>query len=327
VIAVLSSCKSSLASVANKGRFRLALLYVPSAICVVLLFVGGPDYYSPPSYKGAWSLGHILAFFLWSVVLMRISAWFATKPISQQILIGLFITLSLGFAIEWLQTFVGRTFSVGDVLRDLTGSFLAIAFLSPARRTLAWAGLRGIQAVALLLVLLQVYPVVVALANEIVARRQFPVLSDLETPFERSRWKSGFPLRIDKQVVRQGRASLRVQLMPNKYAGLTLNHFPEDWRGYSTLRFSVFNASHAAIRITCRIHDKEHIHNGEAYSDRFNERFMLAPGWNDLSIPLDRIKNAPAGRTMDLARVQGLALYIKDLDRPIVLYIDAMRLE
>ena len=36
------------------------LLTSIAAICFVLFFVGGPDYYSPRSYKYFWDLGHIL---------------------------------------------------------------------------------------------------------------------------------------------------------------------------------------------------------------------------------------------------------------------------
>jgi VanZ family protein len=311
----------------RESRFGLVLLYLGSAICGVLLFVGGPDYHSPPSYRGVWSFGHIITFFLWTLVLIRNSAWFAGKPINQQIPIGVVMTLSLGFAIEWLQTFVGRTFSVGDVARDLTGGFLAIAFLSPAREALAWMVLRTIQASALALIFVQIYPVALTLADELIAEGQFPILSDLETPLELSRWKSGSELSIDTQVVRQGRASLRARLMPGRYAGLGLFHFPENWRGYSSLRFSVLNGSRAPVVMTCRINDAQHFRNGEAYSDRFNEHFKLDPGWNEIIIPLNRIENAPRGRRMDLAQVKAIVLFIKDLRVPLVLNIDAVRLE
>ncbi len=327
VTAAPSSRKDWFVAIVNESRFGLLLLYLVSAICGVLLFVGGPDYYSPRSYRGAWSLGHIVAFFLWTLVLIRSFASFAAKPFNQQILIGLAVTLSLGFAIEWLQTFVGRTFFVGDVLRDLTGTLLAIAFLSPSRQALARVVRRATQVGALMLVLVQIYPVAVGLADEIIARRQFPVLSDLETWFERSRWESAFPLAVDKQIARQGRASLQARLMPGKYSGVGLVYFPRDWRGYSMLRFSVFNTQGATIAITCRIHDAQHIRNGEAYSDRFNERFTLAPGWTDIAIPLERVKNSPVGRTMDMSRVRALGIFMTDLDAPTALYIDAVRLE
>ena len=44
----------------NSLSKKSILLAVIAAICFVLFFVGGPDYYSPRSYKYFWDLGHIL---------------------------------------------------------------------------------------------------------------------------------------------------------------------------------------------------------------------------------------------------------------------------
>jgi VanZ family protein len=292
----------------------------------VLLFVGGPDYYSPRSHQAAWGLGHDLTFFLWTLLLIRHSSKFARRSLGEQLLLAVLVTVPLGFAIEWLQTFVGRSFSVGDVARDLNGSGLAIVFLSPATKSFQKGALRTFQVAAVVLILIQLYPVATTLVDEIVAKREFPILSDLETPFEISRWSRSSPIAVDHQIVRHGRASLRVRLMPAKYSSIALRYFPSNWQGYSVLSFSIRNPSDTPLRIICRVHDQQHIRNGQQYTDRFNKSLLLLSGWNDINIDLKEIRDAPRNRRIDLSSIAGITFFAMDLPDPKVIYIDDVRL-
>ena len=64
------------------------------------------------------------------------------------------------------------------------------------------------------------------------------MLSDFETRFEARRWSSG---EIDRTVGRHGRASLRVSMGTEKYAGTTLKRSFGDWRGHCAFAFSLYN--------------------------------------------------------------------------------------
>lgn len=312
---------------ATKDRIKLSLLYLMSAICGMLLFVQGPDYYAPRSYQAAWNLGHDLTFFLWMLLLIHRSPAFAKKSIAVQLLVGIVITVPLGLFIEWIQGFVGRTFSVGDVARDINGTMLAIAFLSPAGMALRMITRGTLRAAALALLLAQLYPVLTAVTDEVIATKQFPILSSLETPRELSRWSSSSPIAVDHQIARQGQASLRVDLKPSKYSGVALRYFPADWHKYKLLHLSILNPSQEPLRVTCRINDKAHIANGQSYHDRFNRDFILAHGWNDIDIPMVDIKQAPKNRLIDLRQIQNIMIFASGLQVSRTIYIDDVRLQ
>jgi len=52
----------------------------------------------------------------------------------------------------------------------------------------------------------------------------------------------------------------------------------------------------------------------------------VAPGWNHLRVPLQRVAQAPATRELDLAKVRNLGLFVSNLGRSGALYLDQVRL-
>jgi len=301
-------------------------LYAASAAAALLLFVGGPDYYSPRAWRLAWDLGHLLAFFLWTAVSLSASARLAAQRAGRQILIIAPIALLLGLGIEWAQSLLGRTFSLLDVANDLLGSAAAMVFLSPRRLQMRSAALRSAQVVVLTLVALQALPLARVVIDDGIAWKQFPVLSDFETPFELSRWTSRSSISTDHGIARQGRASLRVPLTTQQYSGASLQHFPSRWEGYAALHLSIYNESENPLAISISIHDEKHMQSGRAYPDRFTAHFFLQRGWNDIDIPLEQIRNAPAHRMLDLESVRDLSVVAIALPAPRVIHIDDVRL-
>ena len=97
------------------------------AIGSVLLFLGGPDYYSSRSFKYLWDIGHIVYFALLTCLLLR-WRFVAQMSLAGQWTIILVITLLVGVSIEFLQYGTDRIPDTGDVLRDLTGSLLVLVF-------------------------------------------------------------------------------------------------------------------------------------------------------------------------------------------------------
>ena len=84
--------------------------------------------------------------------------------------------------------------------------------------------------------------------------------------FESDRWTGDAEkILIDHETARHGKSSLLVRLTTAQYSGVGLKYFSDDWRGYSSLQFSVFNPSSASLRIVCRIHDSLHFKNGGKY--------------------------------------------------------------
>jgi hypothetical protein len=151
-------------------------------------------------------------------------------------------------------------------------------------------------------------------------------LASFETITELDRWEGSAGRTLTGEVFRDGRRSLKISLTRATYSGVALVHFPRDWRGNDALEFSVFNPGPAPLDLTCRVHDRTHILSGQHYSDRFNRRFRIAPGWNDIAIPLADIRLAPATRPLDLSCVDGLGVFSVRLPAPATVFLDRVRL-
>lgn len=197
---------------------------------VCSVFFGGPNYHSPRFFKAFWNLGHILFFSLLPYFVFACLKWLSDR-FGRQCLITMGVAVVLGILVELVQYDFHRTPDLGDVFRDAIGGLVGIFFLLPGRRFIQRKLLLGIQVVVISLVCLQVYPVIVAVSDEFIAREQFPVLSDFETPWEIQRWMGGADFDIDDRVHLGGKHSLRVGLKTDRYSGVSLFYFPHDWGG------------------------------------------------------------------------------------------------
>lgn len=307
-------------------KMQRTSLFILSIIGSVLLFFGGPDYYSSRHFRLAWELGHICLFFCYTYTLLQIWTSFARRPFQVQIIVILLLSLFLGFLIEWSQAAFDRTFSFKDILMNTIGGIAAIAFLSPSRIAFSRNLLRITQIIICFLIFLLTYPLVIVLVDQVVATRQFPVLSNLETPFEIDRWGGSATIAIEKNTVKEGEASLKVHLTTERYSGASLNHFPPNWHDHDYLHVSIFNPSQEPLKVTLRVNDNEHFSNGQLYSDRFNRQFILSSGWNNIDIAIDDIKNAPKTRVMNLRAIRHLGIFTVNLKNPQLIYIDDVRL-
>lgn len=291
----------------------------------MLLFWGGPDYTSARSLKCFWSLGHILLFWVASdlvlrwPVLSRRSRW-------QRWAFVLVATASLGIGIELLQYGTHRTPDMLDVIGGLAGSGLRLAFGDPAVKSRRYFWRRFWQAAAIAAVMTQIWPLARALTDEMIARRQFPLLSGFETPFEADRWTGSAERTVSRQQAAVGRAALMASLVTTRYSGVALHYFNGDWRGYRYFEARVYNPSSALLPITCRINDAEHDQGRQRYDNRYNRIFELKPGWNRLVVDLADVAAAPRQRTMDMSRIRGVGLFVTRLARPLVIFIDEVRL-
>lgn len=299
---------------------RIWIYSVLLAIGSVLLFMGGPDHYSSRSFKHLWDAGHFVYFALLAALLFRWRS-IARMSLIRQWTIILLITLVAGVTIEFMQSGTGRTPDTGDVIRDLTGSLLVLVFgLSrSALRPVSWR--ISLQVSVLVLLLVQLWPLTKTLIDEAIARQQFPILSDFETPFEIDRWGGNARHSVQTMPsISQGRL-LKLSLTTNRYSGIVLKHFDGNWRSFRTLTISIYNPDAAPLDITCRIHDLPHTDGYEEYEDRFNRSFLLTQGWNHIEIDLGEVKESPVNRSMDMSRILEVGLFVMSLPAPRTLYI------
>jgi len=302
------------------------ILWPPAVVLLVLLFLGGPGYHSPRSISAAWDLGHILVFFVWSSLLLTGKPVRESPPARQWGIVILFC-LAAGVVTEGIQFVLGGDASFRDLLRDAVGGVIALSWFPTSSNILSPGRKRTVRGVSVFLLLVACLPLAVAITDEGIARAQFPLLSDFETPFEKSRWEGDARASVDHSVARHGDASLRVEMEPSLYSGVSLVYFPQNWAAYHSLRLEVFNPASEGIHITCRIHDRQHEKGEQRYEDRFNRVFLLRPGWNDIRIDLIEAVNAPFRRKMDLGKIRVLRLFGTKLSAPRTIFVDYVRLE
>lgn len=302
------------------------VLWAPAIILAVFLFAGRPGYQSPRSLCAAWDLGHIVAFSLWTYLLITCGA-LREIPAARQWGIALAFCLAAGSATEGIQSLVGGDASTGDLLRDMLGGVVTLSWLSPSSKVLPERLRRTSRTVAATLLVVACLPLSTSLSDEVIARFQFPVLSDFESPFEAGRWDGGARISVDRSVARHGKASLRVELDTSIYSGVALVYFPRNWRGFRFLKMDVLNPSPEGIDIVCRIHDLRHEEGEQRYEDRYNKGFHLRSGWNEIRVDLGAVARAPVGRTLDLGSICGVGIFTARLPAPRTIFLDHIRLE
>ena len=303
-------------------KFRLiknVSLYAALAVGGVFLFIGGPALESSRSSYHIWDMGHIILFAILTYLLIKDLPFLDRQNFWTQAIIILVITAVLGIITELIQVKLDRSPDIDDIGRNFIGSAIALVFFARSRRKLPGFVLVLLQATVVLAFIRESYPLGRSLLDEAIAKSQFPVLADFETPFEVDRWQEKWRINIDDKVSRNGQHGLRVNLTPAKYSGVSFKYFPSDWHDYNYLKISIFNPDPDTLKIFCRIHDKNH---NNMYSDRFNRAFKIIPGWNDLSIPLEQIRKSPREREMDMYHLDLIGLFTVDLQQSRVLYFD-----
>ena len=304
------------------GRQLQLLAGVTSLLIAPFLFVGGPDWSSGPVYKSAWNLGHILLF---ALLTLTVKPW--------QWLYGwrlwLVVTgvlLAMGIAIELLQYGQHLDMEWRDLLRNLIGSWLIIAWrpllVSENRKA---AGKQLMAAITALLLLFELASVAQVVARQFQMTRQLPALYDFRLDKPSAFWSG--PLTVSEAHALEGTKSLRIDLGTEAYSGVSLDNFPSDWRGFATLSLTLFNPGTRPLSMTLRINDVEHDRGANAYNDRFNFRLDLQPGVNTVTIPLAAIEQAPEQRAMDMSEVRRLGLFATRLPEPRSVYLLALTLD
>lgn len=308
--------------VPSAGRRLQLLAGVTSLLIVPFLFIGGPDWSSGPVYKSAWNLGHILLFALMTLTVRPwqwLQGWRLWLAVTG-------VCLAAGIVIELLQYGHDREMDWRDLVRNLIGSWLIIAwrplFFSGNRKSAGSVLLVGLTTLLLLLELASTAQVI---ARQFQMNRQLPALYDFQreepTPF----WSG--TLTPSTAHALKGSKSLRIDLGTKTYSGASLHNFPSDWRGFATLSLTLFNPGSRPLSMTLRINDVEHDRGDNAYNDRFNFRLGLEPGINTFNIPLATIEQAPEQRSMDMTNVRRLGLFATRLSEPRIVYLLALALD
>lgn len=136
-------------------------------------------------------------------------------------------------------------------------------------------------------------------------------------------WKCKTIFSLSDKHATSGQKSLKLELYPSPYPGVTLNKFNPDWSKYNTLKFDTYNQEKMSLRLAIRIDDKK----DPSYNNRYNHPIILSPGMNHISIPLSSLVTSGTNRNINLANVQQVILFLVQPKEKRIIYLDNVRLE
>jgi hypothetical protein len=307
---------------------RNSLFFIILAFTIVALLLPAsvlPDIRTRSLYH-LWESGHLLVFFLGCHFFYLFCPRFSYLTFARQMVFLLCIAPICVIAIEGLQSFISGNFlEFSDIVGDMAGVLLFLSIRTGRNGNSNYL-LLGATVSSIGFVL---WPVLCSFTDEMLARHQFPLLADFETPFEASRFagKTG-NASISEEKAFHGKHSLKLSFFPGPWSGMMLHHFPSNWLGYTQLQCAVYNPNPQQVSCCVRIHDARHEEDNRPYSDLYSQIISLPAGvWTEVVIPLNTIKNAPQSRQMDLENIDGLGFFVEEEKKPLMLYLDTIRLD
>lgn len=301
------------------SNYFIAIIII---IGTVLFFWGGPDYHSNRSIKYIWNFGHIIFYCILSSVLLLNWNKLKLQSYYYQVFWIIIITFFLGLIVEIIQADINRSPDMGDLLRNFMGSFIALFFIAPKKNEIRFCKLCLSKSILLLLIAFQILPGINFLRDERHANIEFPLLSGFESKIELTRWTGDADFILSKETKNTGNSSLKIFLKTSKYSGIFLKYFPREWSLYNILSFKIFNPQNDFSKITFRIHDKKHTEGEQVYTDRFNKTCTLFKGWNTIEVNLDKVRNAPLKRKMNMNDIYGFGIFVTSQKKNKIIYLD-----
>lgn len=290
-----------------------------ASIAVLLAIVFVPR----PADAGLWlhtlfEWLHVPIFGLISLALLALmpKSW----PTSQAFGLALLGAVLLGVFSEAIQIPMRRDASWEDIIANGVGAagFLLVAYAVGRKPVVATMSVFG----ALAILIGSASPVI-SVTNAIVHRNsQFPVIFNGDIESERT-FVSGRNVSMETRWSQSPRRPYtRVETVSGHGPRIEIRNLMADWSNYSNLSLDMEVEGEQDMEFTVRIHDKLHRRGNQPHSDRFNQRFTLRQGRNNLDIPLQDVRDAPHGRSMDMTDIEALVIFSNEdyAERVIKLY-------
>lgn len=298
-------------------KFIFTLILIIGSI---FLFYTTPIFPKNPLFLEIWEWGHFALFFLISFCWLYPLIVKSDKKLN--IYLFVFTCFVLALITEIIQlTIPGRSFSVGDILKDMMGCMYAVILYLFLKHRISIYQFSISVSLLILLLLYQLLPLAI---EEWKIHSNFPQLANFEESYELSRWSQSNTSVSDK-IVQKGNFSLKVQINNfDKYSGASFKYFPNNWSDYESLQLSIY--SNRPTQLTLSIQDYLHIKNYR-YEDRFNQHLNLKVGWNNITIPISEIKTAPLNRMMEMNDIFSIGIFSTTPHDVNEFYIDNVYLE
>lgn len=304
-------------------NFLLLIFFATALVALLLPGVVLPS--SNRSIYSLWESGHLVLFFLGCHLLYIFIPRLLNLTFARQSGIILGVTSFCALFVEGLQSFLsGKHLEFTDIIGDITGALVFLSFRSRRNGTKSFS----LYGITFFLIGVVLWPVFCSFVDEMLARYQFPLLADFETPFEASRFegKTG-SVSLSKEQAFHGKRSLKLSFFPGPWSGVTLEYLPSDWQGYTQLHFAVYNPGQQPVSLEVLIQDTLHEQRRMPYNDLYSRIISLSAGWTIVRIPLAEVQKAPQTRQMDLTQISGLGFFVEREENPVTLYLDSIRLE
>ena len=331
--------------------FKKIALAIISLCFFLLLFIDINTVISDRLIDALWPIGHVTVFAFWGSLFLLYQPTVKTASLKKQFLLMTAFCFIFGVSIELIQPFFGRSRELEDVFLNYVGMLLSIILFS--HHYIHWR--YKLLYFCLLGYLLS--PSALCVYDEIKAKAEFPVLASFEQDVALTRWKADQPLSlaIPKQLNMQQNKQLshlpsainkmmKVTFVPREYSGVALRYFEGDWQDYKELVIGFYNPNTATeaeitesdkvgrtkletLPVTLLITDGHYDKSKPNYKDRYEKKLHIEPGFSEISIPLNTIRDGVQLRKMDLSKMAGVDFYMYELNGPINLYIDQLYLQ
>lgn len=300
--------------------FTVGLL---SVVCIILLLWGGIDT-NNRLLTQLWDIGHVVAFFCWTVLLSRLTFCKALS-FNKFMLVAVFCTIIAGTSIEVLQLIRSSAFSIGDLVKDATGTALALSIIGYFRKEAKVVLKAFIVIVSLILSLFSFKALTMTIYDEIQMYSEFPVLVDFRDTLQQQRMYA-LDMKIVRSVDNAALKVLQLNFNTDNYSGFALQHFVANWSNYDHISLKIYRQQNTSLTLHCRINDRQHDREGYNYQDRFNQQYILSQGWNIIDIPLQTVKESPGNRELNLAQVSHLGCFVISQPARQTIYLDTITL-
>ncbi|VAW84775.1 hypothetical protein MNBD_GAMMA16-1346 [hydrothermal vent metagenome] len=305
-----------------KQRYLITLVLVLVPL-TLLAFIPFGRIANPVAISKTMDVAHVFAFIFFSGLLYLA---IEHHGIWRAMMVSALFSMLLMAVIEWVQPYFGRTASWADIQLGLLGMFIALSGM------MVWRCIRNrlLKVAYTLLLIITLVWIVEPVWNEWhslwLRQQQFPMLGDFESKLEKRLWMSnGKHTQVslsDKHVV-SGVSALKVEMNKGVWNGVRYAAGEQDWREYKTLMMTFYNPG-VAFSMNVRIDDGVHAY--PQYSERYNGRFQIGEGETTLLVPLTKIAAGPKSRSLDLARISKMILFLGRNKKRQLFYLDNVRL-
>ncbi len=318
---------------------NISIIFLLLGFCSIILIFFNlelPD--DTHLWREIHNTGHTPLFGMLSLLFLSLSSLILGKRLLKQYfhyLIALVLTVLMGAITELIQIYGPGDADISDLIRDILGavSFLGLYVVFNPKMIVFWRKRNNIRIFtfvsAFLLLFLSIIPVSMWAWAYHQRNQAFPQILGFESSLENK-----FTRTNNAELVKthppagwknpNSRHVGQLTLFRDTYPGFSLEEPFPNWTAYRYMSFFVYSELNTTVNLTMRIED---IHHNNFYDDRFNYSIIINPGLNQISIPLEKVKNAPSYREMDMTAIYAIYFFVVRPGKPFILYFDDLRLE